>query len=329
MHTISLVELFEMFPDENAACTWIEAQVWPKGRCCGHCGSTRTHAVPEHRTMPYRCSDCRSYFSVRTGTVMERSKIPLRKWVIAFYLEVTSPKGVSSMRIHRELGISQKSAWFMLHRIREALMNGGKVAPFAGPVEADETYVGGKRANMSNTRRKALAHLGRGGAGKTIVAGLKDRETKQVRAKVVEAADKATLQDFVAEHTAQGATVYTDEAAAYKGLPFHHESVNHGRSEYVRGEAHTNGIESFWSIVKRAHKGTFHKISPKHADRYVQQFAAKQNILREDVLSRMRCVASRLPGCRLTYRALVADNGLASGARPLRAEHHRGELLQG
>ena len=220
MHAISLPALFEMFPDDDAARAWIEAQVWPKGRCCGHCGSARTHAVPEHRTMPYRCSDCRGYFSVRTGTAMERSKIPLRKWVIAFYLEVTSPKGVASTRISRDLGISQKSAWFMLHRIREALMNGGKVAPLAGPVEADETFVGGRRKNMSKARRKALAHLGRGGAGKTIVAGVKDRDTNQVRAKVVETTTKAELQGFVGEHVAQGATVYTDEAAAYTGLPY-------------------------------------------------------------------------------------------------------------
>ena len=206
----------------------------------------------------------------------------------------------------------------MLHRIREAWAGGGSGGGgFSGPVEADETYFGGKRQNMSNAQRKALKEegAGRGAVGKVAVVGVKDRETKQVRAKVVERTDAATLQGFVTDHAAPDATVYTDEAAAYEGLPNPHEAVKHSVSEYVRGMAHTNGAESFWSMLKRAHMGTFHKLSPKHLNRYVQEFAGKQNMRESGTLSQMRDTVARLVGRNLLYRDLVAPNGLSSGAR--------------
>ena len=312
---ISLIELMEMFPDEATATAWLEAKIWPNGRCCGHCGSAGTSLVPNAKPMPYWCPDCREYFSVRTGTVMARSKIPLHKWVIAFYLEITSLKGVSSMKLHRDLGISQKSAWFMLHRIRESWMSGKPINQFSGPVEVDETYFGGKRANMSNAQRKKLAGTGRGTAHKIAVVGMKDRVTKNVRAKVIESPNKATLQGFVVENAAPGATVYTDELSAYEGIPFNHEVVKHGISQFVKGMAHTNGAESFWSMLKRAHMGTYHKLSPKHLNRYVQQFAGKQNFREKDTLAQMSSVATGMVGKCLTYRDLIRDNGLSSGAR--------------
>ena len=313
---ISLIEVMDMFPTEDAARAWIESVVWPNGRCCGKCGSTRTRGA-SHKTMPYWCTDCRSYFSVKTGTPLASSNIPLRKWAIAIYLCLTSLKSVSSMKLHRDLKISQKSAWFMLHRIREAWMpkENGVAPAFRGPVEVDETYMGGRRANMSNAKRKELAGTGRGAVGKVAVVGAKDRASNRVAAKVVESTDKPTLQGFVVEHTTPGATVYTDEASAYEGLPFDHESVKHSVAEYVRGMAHTNGMESFWSMLKRAHTGAFHKMSPKHLDRYVQEFAGKHNIRESDTIVQMRDVVTRLMGRRLGYRRLVADNGLSSGAR--------------
>ncbi len=267
---ISLIELMEMFPTEGAATKWFESQIWPNGRCCGHCGSVATRQVPNSKPMPYWCKDCRSYFSVRTGTSIERSKIPLRKWAIGIYLCLTSLKSVSSMKLHRDLKISQKSAWFMLHRLREAWVPREDDNPFSGPVEVDESYFGGRRRNMSNKRRKQLSDTGRGAVGKTAVVGIKGRTTKQVRAKVTERVDSEHLKGFVIENTAPGATVYTDDALAYDGLPFDHKTVRHSVSEYVKEMAHTNGVESFWSMLKRAHKGTFHKISPKHLNRYVQ-----------------------------------------------------------
>ena len=267
--------------------------------------------------MPYWCTDCRSYFSVRTGTSLARSNVPLRKWAIAIYLCLTSLKSVSSMKLHRDLEVTQSTAWFMLHRIREAWaprFRGGD-KPYDGPVEVDETYIGGRRKNMSNTRRKALADTGRGPVGKTAVVGVKDRATKQVSARVVQSTDKRTLLGFIHDHTRSGATVYTDEAAAYTGMLFRHETVKHSVSEYVRGMAHVNGIESFWSLLKRAYTGTFHKLSPKHLDRYVQEFAGKHNIRESDTRDQMRDTVRRLVGHDLPYRVLIAENGLESGAR--------------
>ena len=187
---------------------------------------------------------------------------------------------------------------------------------FDGPVEVDETYFGGKCRNMSNTQRCELARIGagRGAVGKVAVVGAKCRTSNQVRAEVVEATDKATLHEFVEESVDDGATVYTDDAAAYEGIPFDHESVKHSVSEYVDGMAHTNGIESFWSMLKRAHKGTFHKISPKHLQRYVSEFAGKHNIRNSDTLAQMRDTVARLVGRWLLHRDLIADNGLPSGA---------------
>ena len=312
---LTIVQLMDMFPTEEAATAWFESVLWPDGeRHCGKCGSVRTREVPSAKPMPYWCTDCRGYFSVRTGTPLARSNVPMRKWVIAIYLCLTSLKSVSSMKLSRDIGVKQETAWFMLHRIREAWAGDGE-GPFDGPVEIDETYFGGKRKNMSKAKRKELAGTGRGAVGKTAVVGAKDRDTNKVVAQVVEATDSVTLHDFVADTAEPGAVVYTDDAAAYEGIPNPHESVKHSVNEYVRGMAHTNGIESFWSMLKRAHKGTFHKISPKHLDRYVQEFAGKHNIRDSGTLAQMRDTVAGLVGRNLLYRDLIADNGLSSGAR--------------
>ena len=262
---ISLMEIMRRFPDDATAEAYFVKQRWPDGVACPHCGSTNVQSGTSHKTMPYRCREkqCAKRFSAKTGTVMEGSKLGFQVWMVATFLLSTNLKSVSSMTLHRDLDITQKSAWFLAHRLRRARDRDGDM--FAGPVEVDETYFGGKRKNMSNAKRKELTETGagRGAAGKVAVVGIKDRKTKNVRAKVVENTDKATLQGFVIDHTAPGATVYTDEASAYEGLPFPHESVKHSVSEYVRGMAHTNGAESFWSMLKRAHMGTFHKMSPR------------------------------------------------------------------
>ena len=306
----SLIELTNMFPTEEAATLWFEDVLWGTERCCGHCGSVRTGKAA-HAKMPYWCSDCRSYFSIRTGTAMQSSKIPLRKWAIAIYLCLTSLKSVSSMKLHRDLKVTQKTAWFMLHRIREAWAT-PLPGWFAGPVEADETFVGGRAKNMHATNRKQLT--GRGGVDKSVVAGVKDRATGRVRAAVVERVNGPTLTSFVEGHAAPDAIVYTDEHMAYATLANRH-AVKHGVGEWVRDQIHINGMESFWSMLKRAHMGTFHKLSPKHLDRYVQEFACKHNMRNSGTLAQMRTTTARLVGRNLLYRELVADNGLSSGAR--------------
>ena len=307
---ISVIELMDMFPTEADAIRWFEESRWGDSRACPKCASERTRPVKNAKPMPYWCSDCRSYFSVRTGTPLACSNVSLRKWAVAIYLCMTSLKGVSSMKLHRDIKVSQPTAWFMLHRIREAWA--GDSEPFPGPVEADETAMGGRRRNMSKAKRATLT--GRGTAGKTIVAGVKDRATNLVSAAVIPGTDTATLSGFVLDRTVPGAKVYTDEHRGYSAVP-NREAVAHSVGEYVRGMAHTNGIESFWSMLKRAHKGTFHKISPKHLDRYVQEFAGRHNVRESGTLVQMRDTVARLVGRRLLYRDLVADNGLPSGAR--------------
>ena len=299
---ITLMQLVDMFPDEDAAREWFEAQVWPEGRRCPRCGSVRTHEC-SHARCPYRCTDCRAYFSAKTGTAIEGSKLKFRKWVFAIYLECTSLKGVSSMKLHRDLGVSQKTAWFMLHRIRE-VWAADKAARFAGPVEVDETYVGGKFKNMHGDVRRARRQ--QADMGKTVVVGAKDRETNRVAARPVDHTDAATLQGFVDEKTEPNATVYTDESRAYAGVPRDHAAVNHSAREYVRGPVHTNGIESFWAMLKRGYVGTYHHWSRKHMDRYVAEFAGRHNARELDTAEQMASVAAGMAGKRLTYRALTA-----------------------
>ena len=308
---ITVLELTRAFPDEDAARRWFEDVLWPDGdRYCPRCGSLDTYEC-SHAKMPYRCRDCRKYFGVKTGTVMAGSPIPLLKWLFAIYLDLTSLKGVSSMKLHRDLGVTQKTAWFMQQRIREAFAaDGARV--LRGNVEADETYVGG---------RKKRGTPGRGPVGKVVVAGVKERRSRRVVARVVPNTKKKTLHGFVHANVDPSANVYTDELKSYSGVADRHETVVHSAGEYVRGQAHTNGIESFWSMLKRSYHGTFHKISPKHLDRYVAEFATRHNMRDMSTEDQMTHLAVGMIGRRLMRRDLVADNGLSSGARGPKAVH--------
>ncbi|MDE0534345.1 MAG: IS1595 family transposase [Albidovulum sp.] len=304
---MTIIQMLKMFPNDAAAEKWFEQQRWPDGRFCPHCGSTNTREEKNRKPMPFRCKDCRGHFSVKHGTVMQSSKIGLQMWAIGIYLMSTGIKGTASMKIYRDIGLRQATAWFLMQRIREGFMDGiGQ--PFPGPCEADETGIGGKVKNLSNRKRKERkeAGIGRGLAGKTIVAGVKDRESKKVSVAVVHGTDAKTLQEFVHDRTEETATVYTDEAGAYKGIDRPHESVNHSAHECVRGECHTNGIEALWSLFKRGYHGTFHHISDSHLPRYLAEFEGRNNIRDMDTIDQMAFLARGMVGKRIKYDDLVA-----------------------
>ena len=310
---LALLEIADKFGNEEDARKWIESKRWKNGPHCPHCGSYNVQSDINHKTMTHRCRDCpkRPMFTVKVGTVMEGSKLKFRVWAIGLYLYTTNIKGISSMRLHRELGIGQKAAWHLLHRIRKAAEKNTPI--FGGEVEVDETFIGGKRKNMPNSKRKEMT--GRGAVGKAVVAGMKNRDTNKITAQVVQKTDAKTLQGFVEDNTEEETMVYTDDAKAYVGLDRPHETVCHSVGEYVKAQAHTNGIESFWALMKRGYTGTYHKMSPKHLSRYVNEFGERYNNRPLDTIEQMEEIVKAMPGKRLTYQNLIADNGLDSGAR--------------
>ena len=264
-HFNSLMQVMEYFSNEKVCREYLEQMRWADSvKVCPHCQSSKKIYTMKHT---YKCSECKRQFSLTKGTIFERTHVPLKKWFVAIYLLTEHKKGISSYQLARDINVTQDTAWFMMHRIRE-LYKSEEVLQFDTAVEIDETYVGGKSK-----------HQGRSTKTKTPVFGIFNRDTKTVVAETVPNAKAATLTPIIQKHVKEGTEVFTDEFRSYSKLykHFYHSKVNHSKKEFVVGDVHTNNIENFWSILKRGVIGIYHKMSRKHLNRYVNEFAFRYN----------------------------------------------------
>lgn len=304
--TISTFELFEMFPSAESARVYFEGQRWLDGPVCPACGERERIWRDASRPGYYRCNADLLIFTVRTGTIFERSKVPLHKWLYAMYLLVTARKGISSLQLAKQIGVTQKSAWFMLQRLREAC--GNDPTELAGVVEIDEAYIGGREDAKHQSKRSGL---GRGSAGKTPVIAGRERTSGRVKAEVRATMTGRNAVGFANRHVQVGSTIHTDESAIYNrvgGLLYRHETINHGAGEYARGDVTTNGIESVFAVLKRGLHGVYHHASPKHLQRYVDEFAFRlgDGDVSRHTLERLASLFSAAIGRRITYAELIA-----------------------
>jgi len=299
----TLQEAVKYFSDLDTCNTFMAQMRWPDGVACPYCASKAVSYLSTRRK--WKCMDkvCHKQFSVKVGTVMEDSPIGLDKWLAAVWMITNDKNGISSYEIHRALDITQKSAWFLLHRIRLAMQT-GTFEKLSGQVEADETYIGGLARNMHRSEHSRKI-TGTGGSGKVAVMGLLERNGK-VRAKVIANANQATLHGEVREHVEQGAELFTDGWKAYSGLhqDYVHQVIDHAE-KYVDGQIHTNGIENFWSLLKRGLKGTYVSVEPFHLFRYLDEQTFRFNERKGKDADRFVKTVMQIAGKRLTYDELT------------------------
>lgn len=289
----SLLDVVKHFPDEKSCREHLEQMRWNKKIVCVHCGSDRKiYRINDGKL--FKCADCLKQFTVRVGTIFEDSALPLQKWFMAIYLITAHKKGISSVQLGKDIEVTQKSSWFMLHRIRYAIRTKSFDKPLNGIIEADETYIGGK------------TKMYRKNENKSIVAGIIERGGR-ITAKTVEHASMKELMGHLHDNVSKEATIYTDEHVAYQSLKYvykKHETVEHGEKEYVRGNVHTNSIESFWALLKRGIIGIYHHVDKKHLDKYVDEFEFRYNTKHIHDAERFSSMLSCCDG-RLTYNQLI------------------------
>lgn len=322
----TLQAAIQHFSDEQVCIDAVAKMRWPDGPECPACLTKKPYYLKTQKR--FKCRECRRQFSVKLGTIFEDSPIPLQKWLPAMWMLTNCKNGVSSWEIHRAIGVTQKSAWFMLHRLRLAMkadFGFGPLNKIGGPenkVEVDESFFGGKMRNMHRDKRERYAavtgHTG-GATGKTIVVGLLDREAREVRAKVVPDTKRETLQAEIFKNVKFGSAVYTDSAVPYDNLrwKYIHEVVDHSQ-EYVRGQVHTNGLENFWSLFKRHLRGTYVAVEPFHLDRYLDEQVFRYNNRQKpmDDHARFEKVLGQIANKRLTYAELTGKTDEAKTTTP-------------
>ena len=306
----TLLEAIQYFADEDVALAFLADMRWPDGeQDCPKCGSIAEHYFMKTRKR-WKCRDCRHQFSIKVGTIFEGSPLSLSLWLPAMWMLANCKNGISSYELSRALGVTQKTAWFMLHRIRLAMKDdGGFFGKLGGDVEVDETYIGGKAKNMHRARRKRIIR-GTGGHDKTAVMGLLERPRNAphslVRTTVLDDVTQRTMQGHVRANVEEGANLYTDRHWGYYGLgaDYMHEVIDHVH-EYVRGRIHTNGIENFWSLLKRMIGGTYVSIEPFHVFRYLDEQAFRFNTRGDNDRGRFASVVSAIVDKHLTYSELT------------------------
>ena len=305
VNTISVTELFRMFPDKDTCYEWFEQTRWNGKPVCPHCGGEANISKHPSKSHSYWHKDCRKEFTVTTKTCMHATKTPLQNWIYTIYSVMTGRKGISAMQLSKELGVQYKTAWYMLHRVREACSDGD--FRLGNIVEVDETYIGGKEENKHQHKK---LKSGRGPVGKQAVLGMRERDGK-VKAMPIAKTDAATLKGAIHEHVVPGSTVYTDDHRGYMGLGgvlYEHGSVKHSAKEYINGMIHTNGIESVWALLKRGYTGTYHHFDLKHLQRYLNEFTFRLNEgnCEVDTIDRMEAWVRGIGNKRIAYRDLVS-----------------------